>query len=112
MLPTLNRSAVLITPRQPLLDWPHGADPTSLTLTLEDVSEPTLYLLPDCEDDQDLIAHVKNYSDTIFESEPESWYSDQSTWPVDRDFQTFCLWFEYRAHTLVLDLCDSGLRRY
>jgi hypothetical protein len=45
MLPTLNRSAVIVTPKQPFLDWLHGVDPTSLDLTLDDVSEPTIYLL-------------------------------------------------------------------
>ena len=42
---------VLVFPKKPFLDWLHGADPTSLTLTLEDVSEPTIYLLPECDDE-------------------------------------------------------------
>jgi hypothetical protein len=111
MLPTLNRSAVIVTPKQPFLDWLHGVDPTSLDLALDDVSEPTIYLLPDCEDDQDLIAHVRNYCDTIFEDQLDGCYREQSSWPVDRDFNTFCLWFEYRAHSLLLDLCAEPLRR-
>jgi hypothetical protein len=109
MLPALNRSAVIVTPKQPFLDWIHAADPTSLALTLDDLEEPTIYLLPDCEDDADLRAHVKNYSDTIFEDQLDGWYRERSGWPADRDFETFCLWFEYRAHTLVLDFCDDPL---
>ena len=31
---TLNRSAIVVTPKQPFLDWLHAADPTSLGLTL------------------------------------------------------------------------------
>lgn len=112
MLPTLNRSAVIVTPKQPFLNWLHSADPSSLTFTLEDVSEPTIYLVPDCDDDQDLVAHVRNYCDTIFEDQLAGWYTEQASWPVDRDFETFCLWFEYRAYTLLLDLCDNPLRRY
>jgi hypothetical protein len=110
MLPTLNRSAIIVAPKQPFLDWLHDADPTSLTLTLEDVSDPTIYLLPDCDDDRDLTAHVKKYCDTIFEAELDAWYRDQSTWPIDRDFKTFCVWFEYRTHDLLFDLCDRPLR--
>jgi hypothetical protein len=112
MLPALNRSAVIVTPKQPFLDWLHVADPTSLTLTLDDVREPTIYLLPDCEDDGDLRAHVRNYGDTIFEDQLDGWYRERSGWPADRDFKTFCLWFEYRAHTLVLDLCDDPPHRF
>ena len=107
-LRSLNRSAVIVTPRQPFVDWLHRADPTSLTLSLEEVSEPTIYLLPDCEDERDLVAHVRNYSDTIFEDQLDGWYRDQSRWPAERDFKSFCLWFEYRAHTLVLDLCEGS----
>lgn len=85
MLATLNRSAVIVTPKQPFLDWLHRADPTSLTLTLEDVGEPTIYLLPQCEGDQDLIAHVKNYCYTIFEDQLDGWYREQATWPPDSE---------------------------
>jgi hypothetical protein len=67
-------------------------------------------LLPDCEDDQDLVRHVRNYCGEIFEDQLDGWYQERFDWPVDRDFATFCLWFEYRAHTLLLDLCDSPLR--
>lgn len=111
MLPTLNRSAVFVVPKQPFLDWLRGADPTSLTLTLEDVSDPTIYLLPDCEDDDELEAHVRNFSNAIFEDQLDAWYRDRRKWPKDRDFGTFCLWFEYRAHSMLLDLCKSPLRR-
>jgi len=110
MFPTLNRSAVIVTPKRPFLDWLHNADPTNLTLTLEDVSEPTIYLLPECDDEQDLIAQVRNYGDTTFEDQLDGWYREHATWPYDKHFKTFCLWFEYRAHTMLLDLCDGPLR--
>ncbi len=113
MFPTVNRvRKSLLFRSSRVLDWLHDADPTSLTLTLQGRKpEPTIYLLPGCEDDQDLVAHLKNYCDTIFEEELDAWYREQSTWPVDRDFKTLSLWFEYRAHTMLLDLCDGPLRR-
>jgi hypothetical protein len=112
MLPTVNRSAVIVIPKQPFLDWLHGGDPTSVTITLEDVSQPTIYLVPDCEEEQKLITHLRSYSTKIFEAELEAWDREQSRWPVDRSFKAFCQWFEYRTHTLVFDLCDTGLRRF
>jgi len=33
----LNRSAVVVKPKQPFLDWLHHADPTSRGITLEQV---------------------------------------------------------------------------
>ena len=45
---TLNRSAIVVKPEQPFLDWLHAADPTSLELTLLNlVREPTIYLIPE-----------------------------------------------------------------
>jgi hypothetical protein len=77
MLPALNRSAVIVTPKQPFLDWLHAADPTSLALTLDEVREPTIYLLPDCEDAADLLARVKRCSETIFEDQLDGWYRER-----------------------------------
>ena len=43
----LNRSAIVVKPRQPFLDWLHTADPTSHRLTLGELAlEPTIYLIP------------------------------------------------------------------
>ena|ERR1700676_4367132 len=47
----LNRSAIVVRPKLPFLDWLHAADPTSATLTLADLGrEPTIYLVPECGD--------------------------------------------------------------
>jgi hypothetical protein len=44
---TINRTAIVVMPGQPFLDWLHRADPTSGELSLEDLRrEPTVYLLP------------------------------------------------------------------
>jgi hypothetical protein len=46
-----NRSAIVVRPKSPFLDWLHAADPTSAALTLADVArEPTIYLIPECGD--------------------------------------------------------------
>ena len=47
----LNRSAIVVRPNLPFLDWLHAADPTSATLTLADLGrEPTIHLVPECGD--------------------------------------------------------------
>jgi hypothetical protein len=47
----LKRSAIVVRPKLPFLDWLHAADPTSATLTLTDLRrEPTIYLVPECGD--------------------------------------------------------------
>ena len=52
---TLNRSAIVVKPRQPFLDWLHAADATSSDLTLQElVLEPAIYLIPECDTPQEV----------------------------------------------------------
>ena len=100
------RSAVIVMPAQPFLDWLHRADPTSAELSLEDLRrEPTIYLLPDYNTEEEARGVE------IFEEELDGWYRVPSAWPVDRTLDNFNLWFECRFHSLIVDLCDNPLKR-
>jgi hypothetical protein len=49
----INRTAIMVRPGQPFLDWLHRADPASRGLNLEDLRrEPTIYLLPEGENEE------------------------------------------------------------
>ena len=37
------------------------------------------------------------------------WYRVPSSWPVNRTFDTFKRWFEYRFHSMLVDLCEDPL---
>lgn len=59
----VNRSAVIVKPAQPFLDWLHGVDPTSAELTLEDLrQEPTIYLLAGWETEKEALEHLAEVS--------------------------------------------------
>ncbi len=108
--PTLNRSAIVVTPKQPFLDWLHAADPTSLELTLFNLTrEPTIYLIPECDTDEDVAEVLRDLGEKIFKEQLAGWYTDTSTWPLDRSFDVFCRWFDYRHHSMLIDLCDDPL---
>ena len=109
MPPTVNRSAVVITPKQPFLDWLHSNDPSTSGTTLDDLREPTLYLLPDCEDDQAVAVYLRDYCSNIFRDQLDNWYVQRSTWPPDMGFIVFCHWFEYRVYTVLRDLYERPL---
>ena len=50
----LNRSAIVVKPRQLFLDWLHTADLTTHRLALRDLPrEPTIYLIPECDTEED-----------------------------------------------------------
>ena len=46
----VNRSAIVVTPKQPFLDWLQSVDSTSSELASADLGlDPTIYLIPECE---------------------------------------------------------------
>jgi hypothetical protein len=107
---TLNRSALVVKPRQPFLEWLHAADPTSGRLTLADLSrEPTIYLIPECDTPGDVEDVLQELCDEIFCEQLAGWYTDTETWPEDRSFEVFRRWFDYQHHSMLVDLCDEPL---
>jgi hypothetical protein len=108
---TINRSAVTVIPAKRFLDWLHRVDPTSVELSLEDLSqEATIYLLPEYDTDEEALGHLRNHCGEIFEEELDGWYGVPSAWPVDRSFDNFVRWFEYSFHSVLVDLGHQTLK--
>ena len=81
-MPTLNRSAIVVTPKQPFLDWLHTTDAMSAELTLlELIRDPTIYLIPECDTDEDVVEVLRDLCEEIF----------------------------YQHHSMMIDLCDEPL---
>jgi hypothetical protein len=106
----LNRSALVVKPKQPFLDWLHTADPTSLRLTLPDLLwEPTIYLIPECdtyEDVEEVRANcARRYSRT-------NWRAGTPTSQVGPEpkFRGFLPVVRLRHHSMLVDLGDEPLR--
>jgi hypothetical protein len=107
---TLNRSAVVVKPKRPLLDWLHAADPTSHCLSLEDLQhEPTIYLIPECDTEAEVEDALRALCEEIFIEQLAGWYTDRTTWPRDRGFEVFCRWLDFQHHSMLVDLGDEPL---
>jgi hypothetical protein len=90
---TLNRTAVVLNPKQPFQDWLYTADPTSQELTLLDlVREPTIYLIPECDSGVEVDQALREVCEEIFTEQLTGWFNDETTWPQDRGFEVFCHW--------------------
>ena len=109
---TINRTAIVIIPGRPFLDWLQRADPTSGELSLQDLRrEPTIYLLPECENEEEARKFLEDVCGGIFEEQLNGWYRVPSSWPAHRDLNAFDDWFEWSFHSVIVDLCHGRLLR-
>lgn len=103
----LNRSAVVVRPKQPYIDWALGLDDSGLAPTADD--ERAVYLIPEYDDDVEAMEILSQAYDIIFEAELDAWHTDESAWPKNRTFAMFREWFEVEFHSMVDDLCGYEL---
>ena len=97
-------------PKQPFLDWLHEVDPTSEGLALDDLRrDPAVYLLPARDMESQLETCLKKCCTAIFEEQLDGWYRAEELWPRDRSMKIFREWFEYRFHSMPIDLADQPL---
>lgn len=107
----INRSLIILRPKQRFLDWARSLDDESKDLTLESLNEDsTAYLTPDIWYDSDQEQFLKTCYDILFEEQLGGWWTNEAAWPKERDLDMFLEWFEVEFHSLVFDLCDEPIR--
>lgn len=99
----INRSSVIVRPKQPYLDWATQLDDSGMVPSPED--ERTVYLIPGYDDDVEAMEILAKHFSIIFEAELEGWHTDESAWPKNRTFTMFRKWFSFEFHSVVEDLC-------
>ena len=105
-MPAVNRSVMVVKPKQPFLDWLNSLDnDDEMNLTLEELqNDSTAYLVPEYEtpeDQAEIVVWAHNY---VFEEELMAWYTFEEEWPPTRDLDTFLEWFEVEFHSTIMDL--------
>ena len=106
----INRSLIILRPKQSFLDWARSLDDESNDLTLESLNEEsTAYLIPEILEDSDQEEFLKTCYDILFEEQLEGWWTDEAAWPQQRDLRMFLDWFEVEFHSLVFDLSDEPI---
>jgi len=109
----VNRSVVIVRPKQPFLDWlrtlPGGIDPT---VTLDALQQNGNALLVPAEDDADAIeAFVLGHAVKLFQAELADWCEDEALWPAPLSPENFRQWFDLSIHPIVTDTVDEPLER-
>jgi len=111
----VNRSAVIVRPKTPYLEWCKQDDAEGLAggVFEQMCEEPHIYLLPAYEDSESQRDVLKDYWPALFEAMLEGWVTEESLWPQERSLKMFREWFEITMTSMVLDLdLDEPLEYY
>ena len=107
----INRSLVILKPKQPFLDWTRTLDDEDQDLSIEELHHDSIaYLIPELWQDFDQQELLESYYDVLFEEQLAGWWTDEADWPQKRDLKMFLAWFEVEFHSLVFDLCEEPIR--
>jgi hypothetical protein len=104
----LNRGVVMVTPKQPYLDWAARVDEDGVPPDPAE-TERTVYLIPSYETEAEAMEILAEIHDELFERELWAWDTESAEWPQDRTFPMFLEWFRVEFHSIVEDLCEYEL---
>jgi len=107
----LNRSAVLLTCKQPFVDWINGVEPNDevYNVTISDVNRERTVSLIDEESAENLESMLKQNYKMFFELECFNWYTDESLWPSKFTLKLFHEWFDIECNYVVEDLVGTEI---
>jgi hypothetical protein len=107
---TINRTVVLLGPKQPFLDWLNNVDPDDQALTVDDLRDDNeVFLIPQFNDNSDSEKWVETRWSFLFEHMLMGWVDEDTLWPQDRTLEMFREWFNIEIHTMAWDLSDEPL---
>lgn len=108
----INRTAVVIRPKQPFVDWLNSIPDEDIEFTLEKVSDDNItFLIPPYENPEEAQACVRKIYSQLFEFELFGWYTDEDLWPDNRTWEMFQEWFEIEINSEVFDLVDEAIKK-
>lgn len=96
----INRSAIIIKPLQPFIDWLSALYPQD-NFDESDFADPTIYLVND--DIVDLEQWLKKKFDKFFMMELNNWHTSKKGWPKKRSYKMFKQWFQVSVSDSVFD---------
>lgn len=107
----VNRNALAVIPQKPFWDWLLSVDEQFDLEEIEESGDFNVYLIPEFENEDEIVEYLEKNFDQIFQNELLDWYSDESLWPTERTWDIFEEWFSIEAHSLVYDMPNSPLQK-
>jgi hypothetical protein len=101
----LYRVAIVVTRKQPYVDWANSVDDDGPKLTLElAVDRRATYLAPESDEQPDRDALLDEFWQQMFEEELSAWATPDENWPQPLTRELFDAWFDVELSDSVYDL--------
>jgi hypothetical protein len=100
----LYRTAVLITRKQPFVDWANECSDDGVEFPDELARTPDVYLGPHGEASHGVDQVLDAVWEDIFEEELDGWCTDQDRWPQNGTREMFDRWFHSQLADSIIDL--------
>jgi hypothetical protein len=105
---TVNRVAVVVSPREPFRAWARSLEDASPIDELPLADLTTVYLA-EAEEPVEAESVIRRHFAAIFEEQLVGWHRVASAWPTPRTYVLFREWFDVSVIELVFDLADRPL---
>jgi hypothetical protein len=102
----LNRSAIVLVPKQPYIDWSKAVFEDDVAFNPEESDALPVFLGPEVNYVKEIHSFVDKHFAWFFEHWLESWCTDEALWPKRRTRRMFHEWFDVRAHSWVEDVVE------
>ncbi len=97
------RMAVIVMPREPLLDWVNSVTPDDPIWIDELLGRANVYFIPSYEAMDEAEEYMRSHFDEIFRNELAEWFEDEDVWPQPRTYAMFEEWFDVMYDVVVFD---------
>ena len=108
----VNRTSVTVVGAEPYVEWTRSRDADfakGAVTVARTRAYGTAFLLPELEQEEDLLEWVEDNYAWIFEFQLSAWTEDESAWPAERDLKMFRAWFRIDLHSVVVDIGDDDI---
>lgn len=109
---SINRTAAIIKPKQPFVDWLNSLPDDDHVYSLEELSADSLaFLIPAVESRDEAMDYIRKRHNLIFDWELWGWVTVEEWWPAKRDWKVFREWFEIEISSELFDLVKGAVQK-
>ncbi len=106
---SINRSALILKPKQALIDWVNQIFPEEpLEYDFEEQHDSQdIFLIPEVDSVEEGLEWLKENFDYFMQYELDSYCADTSRWPDELDWTLFERFFDYSLQIEVIDTVED-----